>query len=114
MAPSESFFEPLVAGDQKASLVKSFSVALPIQALRVLTCLWSFSAVLHLRHIEGPLAGVLLCRSACQALQGAPWVGSYSVVPRVRHLIGQPLYFSATDTGLWGERICGDGSTLYM
>ena len=53
-ALSESFFEPLVAGDQKASLAKSFSVALPIQALRGPPCLWSFSAVGHIRHIEGP------------------------------------------------------------
>ena len=56
MAPTESFFEPLVAGNQKASLA-SFSVALPIQALRGLPCLGSFSVVHHVRHIEGlPLA----------------------------------------------------------
>ena len=54
MAPSESFFEHLVAGHQRASLAKSFSVALPIQALRGPPCLWSFSAVRHIRHIEGP------------------------------------------------------------
>ena len=30
--------------------------------------------------VRAPLTGVLLCRSACQALKGAPWVGSYSVV----------------------------------
>ena len=52
--PHQSFFEHLVAGDQKASLAKSFSVALPIQALRGPPCLWSFSAVGHIRHIEGP------------------------------------------------------------
>ena len=63
MAPSESFFEPLVAGNQKASLT-SFSIALPIQALRGLPCLGPFSVVHHVRHIEGPpLAGVLLCSS---------------------------------------------------
>ena len=31
-------------------------------------------------HRWAPLAGVLLCRSACQALNGAHWVGSYSVL----------------------------------
>ena len=41
-------------------------------------------------HSEAPLAGVLLCRSLCHALQGAPWVGSCSVVQCVRHLMGQP------------------------
>ena len=29
-------------------------------------------------HREAPMVGVLLCRSACQALKGAPWVGSYT------------------------------------
>ena len=52
MALSESSFEPLVAGDQKASLTSS--VALPF------------------RHLEGSLAWGLLCRSVRQALTGAP------------------------------------------
>ena len=72
--PHQSFFEHLVAGDQKASLAKSFSVALPIQALRGLPCLGSFS-VGHIRHIEGPPLppGVLLCSSVRQArLMGQP------------------------------------------
>ena len=72
MAPSESFFEPLVAGNQKASLT-SFSIALPIQALRGLPCLGPFSVVHHVRHIEGP-----------------PWLGSYSVVQGIRHLKEHP------------------------
>ena len=62
MALSESFFEPPVAGDQKAS-GQSFSVALPVQALTGLPWLGSFSVVGHVRHIEGP-----------------PCLGSYSVV----------------------------------
>ena len=33
---------------------QSFSVALPIQALRGIPCLGSFSMVWHIRHIEGP------------------------------------------------------------
>ena len=63
MVLSVSSFEPLVAGDQKASLWPVFSIAPPIQA-----------------HRGAPLAGVLLCRLVHQALKGAPWVGSYSVV----------------------------------
>ena len=35
------------------------------------------------------LAGVLLCRSVCQALKGAPWVGSYAVVQCIRLLMGR-------------------------
>ena len=31
-------------------------------------------------------------------------MGSYSVVQCVRHLMSKPLYFSAADTGMWGER----------
>ena len=91
-----------------------FSVALPIQAVRGLPCLGSFSVVQHHRHLEGaPLDGVILCRLAHQALKGAPWVGSYSVVQCIRRLIGQPLYCSAANAGMWGLRGYGDGSTPY-
>ena len=62
-------------------------------------------------HRGAPLTGVLLCRSACQALKGAPWVGSYSSFQCARHLMGQPLYCSAADAGMWGEGGSGDGST---
>ena len=81
-----------------------FSIALPVQALRGIPSLGSFSVVWHIRHIEGPpLTGVLLYRSAHQALKGTPWVGSYSVVQRVRHLMGQALYCSTADAGMWRE-----------
>ena len=51
----------------------SFSIALPIQALRGLPCLGSFSVVWCIRHIEvAPQAGFLLYRLAHQALKGAP------------------------------------------
>ena len=36
------------------------------------------------------MAGVLLCRSARQALKGAAWLGSYSVDWHIRHLKGAP------------------------
>ena len=74
MAPSESFFKPLITGNQKAS-GQSFSVALPIQAFRGLPCLGSFSVVLNIRHIET-----------------LPWLGSYSVDQHVRHLKGHPAW----------------------
>ena len=48
---------------------------------------------------------------AHQSLKGAPWVGSYSVVQCIRRLIGQPLYCSAANAGMWGLRGYGDGST---
>ena len=97
MALSESFFDRLVAGYQKASLAQSFSIAPPIQALRGLPCLGSFSVVWHIRLIEG-----------------SPWLGSYSVVPCVRCLMGQTLYCSAADACGWGKRGYGDGSTGYV
>jgi len=50
--PYQSFFEPLVAGNQKTS-GQSFSVTPPFQALRGLPCLGSFSVVRCIRHIEG-------------------------------------------------------------
>ena len=64
--------------------------------------LGSYSVDWHVSHLEAPLppppqAGVLVCRSAHQALKGALWVGSYSVVQCVRCLMGQPLYCLAAD-----------------
>ena len=79
MALSESFLQPLVAGNQKASLA-SLSPSSAIQALRGIPCLGSFSVVLRVRHIDGPPNWVLLCRSVHQALKGAPWMGSYFLV----------------------------------
>ena len=64
-------------------------------------------------HRGAPLAGVLLCRLAHQALKGAPWLGSCSVVQCTRRLMNQPLYCSAADARMWGERGYGTGSTLY-
>ena len=77
---SESFYESLVAGNQKAPLA-------------------SLSVLLHpLSHLEGSLAwGPSLMH---QALKGAPWVGSYSVVQFIRHLMGQPLYCLAANAGM--------------
>ena len=65
----------------------------------------------HQAHRGAPLAGVLLCKSAHQSLKGSRWVGSYSVVQCIRHLMGQPLYCSAANAGMWGQRGFGDGST---
>ena len=48
-----SFFEPLVSGDQKASLASLSLVAPPIQALRGLPCLGSFSVVWCIRLTKG-------------------------------------------------------------
>ena len=52
---------------------------------------------------RAPLLGVLLCNSVHQALKGASWVGSYSVVQCLRRLMAQPLYCSAANTVVWGE-----------
>ena len=61
---------------------------------------------MHQAHRGAPVAGVLLCRSAAhQSLKGAPWVGSCSVVQCVRRLMGQPLYCSAVDAGVWREAV---------
>ena len=109
--PIRVFFRASCSWRSEGLFGQSFSIALPIQALRGLPCLGSFSVVWHIRHIEGPLTGVLLCRSACQALKGAPWLGSYSIFQCVRHLMGHPLYCSAADAGMWGEGSYDDGST---
>ena len=67
MALSESFFEPLVAGDQKACLASLFHSSA------------------HSGTLRAPLPGVLLCCSACQAHRGAPQLVSYSVDQCVIH-----------------------------
>ena len=36
---------------------------------------------------------------------------SYSVVQCIRHLMGQPLYCSAADADVWGEKGYADGSS---
>jgi len=75
--PITVFFRASCSWWSEGPFGQCFSLALPMQALRGLPCLGSFSVVWHIRHIEGPpLAGVLSCRSAHQALKGAPWVGS--------------------------------------
>ena len=102
--PIRVFFRASGSWQSEGLFGQSFSIAPPIQALRGLPCLGSFSVVQHIRHIEeAPLAGVLLCRSAHQSLKGAPWVGSCSVVQCVRHLMGQSLYCSAADAGSVGR-----------
>ena len=100
--PNRVFFQTSCSWRSEDLFGQSFSVALPIQALRGLPCLGSLSVVQHDRHREGPpQAGVQLCRLAHQALKGAPWVGSYSVVQCIRRLMGHPLYCS----GVGRERL---------
>ena len=111
---SETFFEPLVAGDQKALLA---SLSLKLRPFRHLESFlaWGPSLLFGTSETQrGPLPGVLLCRLASQALRGAPWVGSYSVVQCVRSLMSQPLYCSAANTGLCRERGYSDGYTPYL
>jgi len=69
------FFQASCSWWSEGLFGQSFSIAQPIQALKGIPCLGSFSVVRHVRHIEGPppLTEVLLCRSAHQALKGAPW-----------------------------------------
>ena len=112
---------------------QSFSVALPVQVLRGLPCLGSFSVVHHAHqaHRGAPLSGVLIGRSVCQALKGTPWVGFYSVDRWVSHLKGHPGWGLLCSTvrqaingpasllfifpcWMWGERGHGDGSTPYV
>jgi len=74
--PNRVFFQASYSWQSERFFGQSFSVALPVQALRGFPCLGSFSTVRHVRHIGGPpLAGVLLWSSV------------------VRRLMGQPLYF---------------------
>ena len=40
-------------------------------------------------------------------------MGAYSVGECIRLLLGQSLYCSAVDAGMWGERGYSDGSNPY-
>ena len=102
------FFQPLVAGDQKASLVSLSPYLHPFRHLegslaRGLSLLLGASGTQR-----GPLPGIPLCRLVHQAHKGAPCVWSYSVVQGISCLMGQPLYCSAASAGVWGN-----GSTPY-
>ena len=84
--PIRVFFQASYSWRSEGLFDQSFSIALPVQALRGLPYLGSFSVVPRIRHIGRP-----------------PWLGSYSVVLCIRHLMGQPLYCSAADAGMWRE-----------
>ena len=86
MALSESFSEPHVPGDQKASLASLSPHLHPFGHLEGSLAWGSFSVVQHVRHIEDPLAGVLLCSSVLQMFDGPA-----------------SLLFSC-HAGMWGER----------
>ena len=113
--PFRVFFQASCSWQSEGLFGQSFSIALPVRALKrgpgpgfLLCC----SA--HQAHRGSRLVGVLLCNFVHQSLKGAPWVGSCSVVQCVRHLMGQPLYCSVADAGVWEERGYGDGSTPHM
>ena len=91
---------------------QSFSVIEPVQALRGLPCMGSFSVVRCIRCFEGPPGWGLLSGSAHQALKWAPWLESYSVVQCIRCLMGQLSIVRLPMLACW-ERGFGDGSTCY-
>jgi len=95
--PIRVFFQASYSWRSEGLFDQSFSVAPPVQALKGLNCLGSFSVIWRVRHIGG-----------------APLLRSYSAVQCVRRWMGQPLYCSAADSGMWGETGDGDGSTLYV
>ena len=90
MALSESFFKPLVADNQKASLASLSQELRPFRHLEG-SLAWGPSLLFGVSGTQrGPLAGVLLGRLAHQTFKGAPWVGPYSVVQCVSHLTENP------------------------
>ena len=71
--PIRVFFRASCSWRSAGLFGQSFSIALPIQALRGVPCLASFSVVWHVKHMERP-----------------PWLGPYSVGRFFRHLKGSP------------------------
>ena len=70
--PIRVFFRASCSWCSEGLFGQPFSIALPLQALRGLPCLGSFSVVQPIRHIEGP----------------PPQLGSYSVDRCIRYLKG--------------------------
>ena len=68
--PYQRLFQASCSWQSEGLFGQSFSIALPIQALRGLPCLGSFSVL------------------DSQAHSGSPWLGSYSVDRHIRHLKG--------------------------
>ena len=71
--PIRVFFQASCSWRSESLYGQSFSIVSPIQTLRGLPCLGL------------PL---LFCMSG---REGAPWLGSYSVVQCIRYLMGQPI-----------------------
>ena len=94
------FFEPLEPGDQDS--LASLSLWLPHSGTYRAPLPEVFLCYSARAHRGAPQDGVLLCRSVHQALKGAHWVGSCSVVQCIRHSMGQPLYCSAADADVLG------------
>ena len=112
--PIRLFFQASCSRGSEGLFGQSFSIALPVQAVRGLPSLGSFSVLWHVLHIERPSwLGSYSVVQCIKPLKETPWVGSYSVVQCVRCLMGQTLYCPAVDPGLWRERGYGDGSTPY-
>ena len=83
-ALSESFFWPLVAVDQKASLAGLSSQICPFRHLEG-SLAWGPSLLFGMSGtLEGPPWLGSYSSSAHQSLK-EPWVGSYSVVQCIRH-----------------------------
>ena len=112
LCPIRDFFLASCSWRSEGLFGPSLSIALPVQALRGLSCLGALPLPLppllccssHQACSGGPLTGVLLCRLAHQALKGAPWVGSYSVVECLSCLVGQ-LLCSGAYAGMRRERL---------
>ena len=113
--PIRLFFQASCSRGSEGLFGQSFSIALPLQAVRRLPSLGSVSVLWHIKLIRGALRlGSYSVVQCIKSLKETPWVGSYSVVQFVRCLMGQTLYCPAVDPGLWRERGYGDGSTPYV
>ena len=93
--PNRVFFQASYSWQSEGFFGQSFSVALPVQALRGFPCLGSFSTIRHVRHIGGPPGWGPTLEFSGEAFDGPASL------------------FSAPNAGMWGERGYGDGYTPY-
>ena len=91
----------------------------PIRVFIQASCSWRSEGLFlrsstHSGTERDPLPGVLLCCSTHQALKGAPWMGSYSVVQCVRHFYGPASLLFSCQCQHVGKRAYGDDPTHYV
>ena len=114
MALSESFFKPLVPGNQETSLVSLSPSLHPFRHLEGSLAWVLLYCLVHQAHRGPPLpppAGVLFCSLGASITERSTLGGVLQFSVSCIWWASLSLYCSAASAGKWGKRGYGDGST---